>query len=193
MGRDSRKKYVDDTRAEYVRIATTHARAQEDKKRLSLKDARGNALKLDWASYAPPAPSFLGSRVIDDISIAELIDYIDWSPFFTTWELAGKFPAILDDKIVGEAARSLYDDAQKMLKEIVDKGWFKAAAAASASGRRIPRATTSRCSATRRAASRSRRCTRCASSSRGARAAPMWRSPISSRRRAAPITSAPSW
>ena len=96
--------------------------AQEDKKRLSLKDARGNALKLDWADYAPPQPTFLGSRVIDDISIAELIDYIDWSPFFTTWELAGKFPAILDDKTVGEAARSLYDDAQKMLKEIVDEG-----------------------------------------------------------------------
>jgi 5-methyltetrahydrofolate--homocysteine methyltransferase len=130
MSRDGRKKYVDDTRAEYVRIAATHARAQDDKKRLSLKDARGNALKLDWAAYAPPQPTFLGSRVIDDISIAELIDYIDWSPFFSTWELAGKFPAILDDKTVGEAARSLYDDAQKMLKEIVEKGWFKAAAVA---------------------------------------------------------------
>jgi 5-methyltetrahydrofolate--homocysteine methyltransferase len=128
MNRDSRKKYVDDARAEYLRIATTHARAQDDKKRLSLKDARGNALKLDWGNYAPPAPSFLGSRVIDDISIAELIDYIDWSPFFSTWELAGKFPAILDDKIVGEAARGLYADAQKMLKEIVDNGWFKARA-----------------------------------------------------------------
>ncbi len=128
MNRDSRKKYVDDARAEYLRIATTHARAQDDKKRLSLKDARGNARKLDWGNYAPPAPSFLGSRVIDDISIAELIDYIDWSPFFSTWELAGKFPAILDDKIVGEAARSLYADAQKMLKEIVDNGWFKARA-----------------------------------------------------------------
>ena len=68
-----------------------------------------------------PRRAFLGTRVIDDISIAELIDYIDWSPFFTTWELAGKFPAILDDKVVGEAARSLYADAQKMLKEIVDE------------------------------------------------------------------------
>src|SRR6185369_9817250 len=117
-----------DTRAEYVRIAATHARAQEDKKRLSLKDARGNALKLDWAGYAPPQPTFLGSRVIEDISIAELIDYIDWSPFFSTWELAGKFPAILDDKTVGEAARSLYGDAQNMLRQIVEQRWFKAAA-----------------------------------------------------------------
>jgi 5-methyltetrahydrofolate--homocysteine methyltransferase len=128
MGSDSRKKYVDDTRAEYARIATTHARAQEDKKRLSLKDARGNALNLDWTNHAPMAPTFLGSRIIDDVSIAELIDYIDWTPFFTTWELAGKFPAILDDKVVGAAARPLYDDAQKMLREIVDNGWFKARA-----------------------------------------------------------------
>ena len=92
MSRDGRKKYVDDTRAEYVRIAATHARAQEDKKRLSLKDARGNALKLDWAAYAPPAPTFLGSRVIDDISIAELIDYIDWSPFFSDLGAGRKIP-----------------------------------------------------------------------------------------------------
>ena len=83
------------------------------------------------------------ARVIDDISIAELIDYIDWSPFFTTWELAGKFPAILDDKIVGEAARSLYDDAQKMLKEIVEQGLVQGRRRASASGRRIQSATTS--------------------------------------------------
>jgi 5-methyltetrahydrofolate--homocysteine methyltransferase len=128
MGRGSRQKYVDDTRAEYLGIATTHARAQEDKKRLSLKDARANALKLDWDNYAPPAPTFLGSRMIDDISIAELIEYIDWTPFFRTWELAGNYPAILDDKVVGDAARSLFADAQTMLKEIVAKGWFKASA-----------------------------------------------------------------
>jgi 5-methyltetrahydrofolate--homocysteine methyltransferase len=128
MSGDSRDRYVGEVREEYARIAITHARAQDDKKRLSLKDARGNALKLDWRNYAPPVPSFLGSRVIDDISIAELVEFIDWSPFFSTWELAGKFPAILDDKIVGEAARSLYADAQKMLKEIVDNGWFKARA-----------------------------------------------------------------
>jgi 5-methyltetrahydrofolate--homocysteine methyltransferase len=127
MGRGSREKYVGEVRQEYAKIAATHARAQEDKLRLSLKDARANALKLDWANV-PPAPQFIGNRVIDDVSIAELIEYIDWSPFFSTWELAGKFPAILDDKIVGDAARSLYADARKMLDEIVEKDWFKAAA-----------------------------------------------------------------
>ena len=128
MGRESRQKYVDETRAEYARIAATHARAQEDKKRLSLSDARANALKLDWKNFVPPRPTFIGSKVIEDYSIAELVAYIDWSPFFSTWELAGKYPAILDDKIVGEAARSLFADAQKMLEEIVEKKWFKASA-----------------------------------------------------------------
>ena len=128
MGRESRQKYVDETRAEYARIAASHARAQEDKKRLSLADARGNALKLDWKGYIPPRPAFLGSKVIADYSVAELVQYIDWSPFFATWELTGKYPAILDDKIVGDAARSLFADALKMLKEIVEKKWFKASA-----------------------------------------------------------------
>ena len=126
MSREGREKYVGETRTEYARIATTHARAQEDKLRLSLADARKNALKLDWSNYAPPAPGFLGTRTFEDYSIAELVDYIDWSPFFSTWELAGKYPAILTDNIVGEAARSLYEDAQKMLREIIDGRWFKA-------------------------------------------------------------------
>jgi 5-methyltetrahydrofolate--homocysteine methyltransferase len=128
MGQGSREKYVGEVRKEYARIAISHARAQDDKKRLSLQEARGNAQKIDWTNYAPPAPSFLGTRVIDDVPVAELVDVIDWTPFFRTWELAGNYPAILDDKIVGEAARSLYADAQKMLKDIVDGGWFKARA-----------------------------------------------------------------
>ena len=128
MRRESREKYVGEVRGEYARIATAHARGQEDKKRLSLADARGNALKLDWAGYAPPKPSFVGARTLNDYPVEELIDFIDWTPFFSAWELAGKFPAILDDDKVGEAARSLYADARKMLDEIVEKRWFKAAA-----------------------------------------------------------------
>jgi 5-methyltetrahydrofolate--homocysteine methyltransferase len=76
----------------------------------------------------PPKPSFIGTRVFDDYSIAELVEYIDWTPFFQTWELAGKFPAILDDAKVGEAARALYDDARNMLDKIVAEKWFKASA-----------------------------------------------------------------
>jgi 5-methyltetrahydrofolate--homocysteine methyltransferase len=121
--------YVADLRGEYARIAAAHARAQEDKARLPLPAARANAIKLDWSgAYVPPKPSFLGTRVFDDYSIAELVEYIDWTPFFQTWELAGKFPAILDDAKVGEAARALYDDARNMLDKIVAEKWFKASA-----------------------------------------------------------------
>ena len=128
MGRDSRGKYVEELRGEYARIASAHARGQEDKQRLPLVQARRNALKLDWSAIAP-RPTFIGSRLIEDFPIAELVDYIDWSPFFSTWELTGKYPAILDDKMVGEAARSLYADARKMLDRIVAEQWFRAGAA----------------------------------------------------------------
>jgi 5-methyltetrahydrofolate--homocysteine methyltransferase len=128
MSREGRQKYVTEVRGEYARIATAHARGQEEKRRLSLAEARGNALKLDWAAYGPPVPSFFGARVIENYPVAELVDFIDWSPFFATWELAGKFPAILDDSKVGEAARTLYADAQKLLREIIERQWFKAAA-----------------------------------------------------------------
>jgi len=128
MSADGREKYIGETRTEYARIATTHARAQEDKERLALADARANSLKLDWSNYKPQAPSFLGTRTFEDYPIEELVDTIDWSPFFSTWELTGKYPAILTDNVVGEAASALFADAQKMLREIVEKRWFKASA-----------------------------------------------------------------
>ncbi len=129
MSREARPKYVADIRAEYVRIAAAHARGEENKQRLSLEKARGNALRLDWSgTYQPPRPTFLGTRALPDYPLAELIEYIDWSPFFATWELSGKFPAILDDAKFGAAARSLYADAQAMLRRIVDEGWLRAAA-----------------------------------------------------------------
>jgi 5-methyltetrahydrofolate--homocysteine methyltransferase len=127
MSVDMRAGYVAELRGEYARIAAAHARAQEDKARLPFATARANALKLDWSgSYQPPKPGFIGTKVLSDYSIKELIDYIDWTPFFSTWELAGKFPAILDDAKYGPAARSLYEDARAMLDKIVAENWFKA-------------------------------------------------------------------
>ena len=127
LSRDARARTVADVRTEYARIAAAHARGEENKQRLPLADARANALKLDWSgSYVPPVPRFLGSRAFADIPIGELIDYIDWSPFFATWELKGKYPAILDDKTVGEAARSLFADAQNMLRQMAAEKWFRA-------------------------------------------------------------------
>jgi 5-methyltetrahydrofolate--homocysteine methyltransferase len=116
---------VADVRAEYARIAAAHARAEDKKQRLPLADARANALRLDWSgAYVPPVPHCLGTRRLADIAIADLIAFIDWTPFFATWELKGKFPAILDDATVGAAARDLYVDAQKMLQRIVAERWF---------------------------------------------------------------------
>ncbi len=131
MSADGKAGYVSELRGEYVKIAAAHARAQEDKVRLPLNTARGNALKLDWSgAYVPPKPTFLGTKVFDDYPIAELVEFIDWTPFFSTWELSGKFPAIFDDSKFGAAARSLYDDARAMLDKIVAEKWFKASAVA---------------------------------------------------------------
>ena len=116
-------------RAEYRKVADAHARGEADKARLSLEKARANALALDWAGYAPPKPSFLGARVLDDWDLADLARYIDWTPFFQTWELKGRYPAILDDEKQGAAARQLFDDAQAMLKRIVAEKWFAPKAA----------------------------------------------------------------
>jgi len=128
MSKQAQGPFVSDVRAEYAKIAAAHARGEENKRRLSLADARKNAPRFDWSAYRPTRPSFTGTRIFDNYPVAELIEYIDWSPFFSTWELTGKFPAILDDEKFGEAARSLYDDATAMLKKIVDENWFKAAA-----------------------------------------------------------------
>ena len=129
LSRETRERTINDTRAEYARIATAHARSQDNKQRLSLADARSNALKLDWSGdYKPPVPPKIGTFKAEDIPISELVDTIDWTPFFATWELNGKYPAILDDATVGNAARSLFDDAQAMLKQIASERWFKASA-----------------------------------------------------------------
>ncbi|HSL78014.1 MAG TPA: vitamin B12 dependent-methionine synthase activation domain-containing protein, partial [Pseudolabrys sp.] len=127
MSIDARAGYVAELRGEYARIAAAHARAQEDKARLPLAAARANALKLDWSgAYQPPKPKFIGTEVLNDYPVRELIDYIDWTPFFSTWELSGKFPGIFDDAKFGQAARSLYEDARAMLDKIVEEHWFRA-------------------------------------------------------------------
>jgi len=125
---ERREAYAADIRAEYAKISAAHFRAQADKKRLKLAAARANAVQIDFAKTPPKKPAFLSVRSFRDYDLAELVDYIDWTPFFQTWELTGRFPAILDDPKVGEVARSLYDDARKMLELIVSENWFKAQA-----------------------------------------------------------------
>ncbi len=122
---ENRGAFVAQTRAEYRKVADAHARSEADKQRFPLAKARANRLQLDWSAYRPPRPSFLGTRVIEDADLADLARYIDWTPFFSTWELKGRYPAILDHETQGAAARALFEDAQAMLKRIIDEKWFK--------------------------------------------------------------------
>jgi 5-methyltetrahydrofolate--homocysteine methyltransferase len=114
------------TRDEYVRIREQYARGQEVKARASLPAARENRFRPDPSTPLPCAPSFLGVRAFDSWDLGDLADHIDWTPFFASWELIGRYPMILEDEIVGEAARDLFADAQAMLKRIVDEKWFTA-------------------------------------------------------------------
>ncbi len=124
LSQETKPGYVETVRAEYTKVAEAHARNEADKQRLSLEKARANAHKIDWSSYTPPKPQFTGTRVFEDYDLAEIARYIDWTPFFQTWELKGRYPAILEDEAQGEAARQLFDDAQAMLKQIIDEKWF---------------------------------------------------------------------
>jgi 5-methyltetrahydrofolate--homocysteine methyltransferase len=124
LSQDIRPQYVEQVRKEYAKVADAHRRAEADKQRLPLTRARDNKFKTDWASYEPPRPTFLGMRVFRTYDVAELVPYIDWTPFFQTWELKGRFPALLEDEKQGAAARQLYEDAQAMLARITEERWF---------------------------------------------------------------------
>ena len=113
------------TREEYVRIREQFSRGRENKARATLAAARDNRFRPGAAS-PPPRPSFLGVRAFDGWDLRDLADHIDWTPFFASWELIGRFPHILEDEIVGEAARDLYRDARAMLDRIVEERWFTA-------------------------------------------------------------------
>ncbi|MCW4115534.1 methionine synthase [Aurantimonas sp. MSK8Z-1] len=121
---EGRAAYVEGVRTEYRKVADAHARAEADKQRLPLARARANAHAIDWSSYTPPRPSFLGTRTFRTWDLAELARYIDWTPFFQTWELKGRYPKILEDEKQGPAARQLFDDAQGMLSKIIEERWF---------------------------------------------------------------------
>ncbi|QDZ02685.1 methionine synthase [Nitratireductor mangrovi] len=121
---DAKAGYVETVQAEYKKVADAHERNEAAKRRMPLPAARENAFKADWSSYEPPAPSFLGTKVFESWDLAELAEHIDWTPFFQTWELKGRYPKILEDEKQGEAARQLFDDAQQMLKQIIEEKWF---------------------------------------------------------------------
>ncbi|KOY84900.1 methionine synthase [bacterium 336/3] len=113
------EKFVADIKEEYIKIKEDFLNRKSDKNYISLEEARKNKVKIDWNSQTITKPQFLGNQYFINYDLAEIAKYIDWTPFFQTWELAGKFPKILDDEIVGVEARKLYADAQKMLEKII--------------------------------------------------------------------------
>jgi 5-methyltetrahydrofolate--homocysteine methyltransferase len=128
IGRSTGTEFSANVRREYEEIAVRHAAQRAPGRRLSFGAARANRLKFDWSRYTPPRPNFLGLRDFYSYDLAELVPYIDWTPFFQTWELTGRYPLILADEKVGEAARGLFTDAQEMLRKIVEGRWLTARA-----------------------------------------------------------------
>jgi len=117
--------YAAGIRKDYDQIRSAHLSQADRKDRVTIEAARRNRARINWSGYQPPAPRRPGLTAFDDYDVGELIDRIDWGPFFKTWELAGRFPDILNDPVVGDAARPLYEDAVAMLQKIADEKWFR--------------------------------------------------------------------
>ncbi len=128
LSKELKPAFVDKTREEYAMIRERTANRSARTERLSYLDAIANKPPFDWSGYVPVKPSFTGRQVLEDIDLRTLVDYIDWTPFFIAWDLAGKYPRILEDEVVGEAATSLFNDAQAMLKKLVDEKLIRARA-----------------------------------------------------------------
>ena len=122
------QKYVGDIKSDYEKVREGFLNRSSKKEYFSLEDARANKFKIDWENSNIPKPNYIGTQVFEDFDLTKLVDYIDWNPFFRTWELAGKFPAILTDTVVGKEATNLFTDAKLMLAKIVNENLLTAKA-----------------------------------------------------------------
>ena len=120
---ETKESYVKAIREEYDKLRDGYLNRSRDKNFHSIEEARKNKLKLDWDNFTPVKPNFIGTKTVE-VELSELVDFIDWTPFFNSWELYGKYPAILRDEIVGEQATNLFADAQEMLQQIVSEKWL---------------------------------------------------------------------
>lgn len=125
---NSKNTFLQETKTEYDKLRERHQNKNTEAKLISIAEARANKPKLDWSNHTIIKPSFLGLKTFSDYPLTDLISFIDWSPFFQAWELSGSYPKILDDKIVGEAAKNLFNDAQHILKQIIENKWLQAKA-----------------------------------------------------------------
>ncbi|UCD23001.1 MAG: methionine synthase [Gemmatimonadota bacterium] len=120
MDPKQRPVFVESVRSDYRKTRESRTSRRSEQRLLALEEARERRVKLDWSSYTPPRPRVIGVHTLKDYPLADLVEYIDWSPFFKTWELKGLFPAILDDPVVGREARRLHEDAHTLLRHIID-------------------------------------------------------------------------
>ncbi len=123
---EDRQTYLDEISEKYQKVSASHKRGRGQKSRVSLKDARRNKYAIDWAAYQPVKPQFTGPRAFRDFDLRELAKYIDWTPFFATWEIKGTYPGVLEHERYGETARQLFEDAQELLKQMLDEQWVRA-------------------------------------------------------------------
>ena len=131
LSKDNRQSLIDETREEYIKVRERLAKRQPKAAKLTYAESVEGGFQYDWDNYTPPVPNQLGQVILDDYPIDKLLPYIDWTPFFISWGLAGKYPKILQDEVVGEAARDLFNNAQNLLQKMIDeklitaKGVFK--------------------------------------------------------------------
>ena len=129
LSKEQKPDFLSGIKKEYDKLKEDFANKKTVKNYLPFKEAQINTALIDWDNFTPVAPSFTGTKVFNSYNLAEIAEYIDWQPFFIAWEMHGKFPQILDDEIIGAAATNLYNDAQKLLQQIIDEKWLNARAA----------------------------------------------------------------
>lgn len=128
LSKDHSKKYIIDKKAEYEQFREDYNSRQTTKTYISIEEARANKTKIDWQNHTISKPKFLGTKVFENYSLKEISEFIDWTPFFQSWDLHGKYPKILEDEVVGSVAQKLFAEAQNMLKQIISEKWFTAKA-----------------------------------------------------------------
>jgi len=125
---EKKNAFVQNVKEEYERLRETYSKRQQTKETISLTEARKNKYQIDWEAHPPQKPNFIGTKTFSEYDLKEIAEYIDWTPFFRTWELAGKYPQILEDEVVGNEAKKLFADAQQMLQQIIAEKWLEAKA-----------------------------------------------------------------
>ncbi len=128
LSETEKEPFVQNIKTEYAKVRENHLAHEARKQRITIEAARANKFKIDWNAFKPVKPSFLGVRAFQNYNLASLVPYIDWTPFFQAWELAGRYPQILTDNKVGAEAKKLFDDAQVLLKRLVEERWVTASA-----------------------------------------------------------------